>query len=244
MDYRITDGYADPAGSDAYYSERLLRLPHSLWCFQAPLDMPDIAPLPALQNGYVTFGSLNNLNKLGPQCIELWAKLLARLPGSRLLLATVPEGEARRALTQQFSALDIAAERLEFAGRLERKAFQKMFQQVDIALDPFPVNGGTTTCESLWMGVPVVALLGKRFVSRAGYSLLSALGRPEFVAATPEDYIEIALSLAADLDQLALTHAGLRAEMAASALTDAASFARHVEALYQTIWADWCASAR
>jgi len=242
MDYRITDQYADPAGSDAHYSEALLRLPHSLWCYRAPDNMPDVSPLPALQNGHVTFGSFNNFNKIRPQCIDLWATLLRRLPESRLLMLTVPEGEMRRQLAEQFSALGISIERIEFHGKLELNAFLKMFQKVDIALDPFPVNGGTTTCESLWMGVPVVVLVGNRFVSRASYSLLSAVGRQEYASETSKGYIKIALNLAGDLPRLAATRAGLRARMAASPLTDGAGFTRNLEALYRQTWVKWCAS--
>lgn len=242
MDYRITDQYADPPGSDAYYSEKLLCLPHSLCCYQAPPNMPDILPLPALQNGYVTFGSFNNFNKIRSQCIELWATLLRRLPGSRLLMMTVPEGEIRQRLIEQFSSLGVAPERLELHGKLALNDFHKMFRKMDIALDPFPLTGGTTTCETLWMGVPVVVLVGKRFISRVGYSFLSAVGRQEFSAETLEEYVKVALDLAADVDQLATTHAGLRRQVAASPLADAAGFTCDLENAYREVWKTWCAA--
>ena len=139
------------------------------------------------QNGYVTFGSFNNFNKIDRPCIELWAQLLRAVPDSRLLMVTVPEGESRQRLTEQFAARGVAPERLEFHGKLPASEFHRMLQRVDLTLDPVTVNGATTTCESLWLGVPVISLVGTRFLERAGLSILSAAGMHDFAAATPQD---------------------------------------------------------
>jgi protein O-GlcNAc transferase len=221
----------------------LLRLPHSLWCYRPASDMPEVQPLPALQNGYITFGSFNNSNKIDRLSIELWAGLLRALPRSRLLMVAVPDGEARQRLVQQFEALGIAPERLEIHGKLPGKDFFRMLQRADVTLDPVSVNGATTTCESLWLGVPVISLRGTRFVSRAGFSIMSAAGLDDFVAGNENGYIETAVRLAGDVSLLAEIRRGLRAKLAASALMDEAGFARNLERLYRDIWTKWCASA-
>ena len=240
MDYRITDRHADPEGNEAYYSEKLIRLPGSLCCYRPTGDMPEVAPLPALKNGYVTFGSLNNFNKLNDRCLELWSVLLKAVPTARLLMLTVPEGTAREQLIEKFAGLGISASRLELHGKFPYREFHQMFGRVDIALDPFPVTGGTTTCETLWMGVPVIVLAGQRFISRVGYSFLSAAGLHDFAAHSPEDYIAVATRLADNIPLLAKIHDGLRARVAASPLTDAAAFTRNLENAYREIWSKWC----
>ena len=243
MDYRLTDAHADPEGSEGYYTEKLLRLPDCLCCYRPGKEMPEVATLPAQHNGYVTFGSFNNFNKINRACIELWAQLLRAVPESWLLMVTVPEGELRRELTEQFAALGVAAERLELHGRLPSGEFLRLFQRADIALDPFPVTGGTTTCDSLWMGVPVVVLVGRRYISRVGLSFLSAAGLPELAADTAEGYLEVATKLAADLPRLAALRAGLRSQMAGSALTNETAFTRNLEHLYRKVWTEWCNAA-
>ncbi|MHB9119856.1 MAG: tetratricopeptide repeat protein, partial [Burkholderiales bacterium] len=239
MDYRLTDICTDPVGSEAFYSERLLRLPDSLWCYRLPPDTPEAAPLPALQNGYVTFGSFNNFNKVNRHSIELWAALLHVVQNSRLLMVTVPEGNARQALAQQFAALGVDTQRLEFEGKLPSDAFRKRFQTVDITLDPITVNGATTTCESISMGVPVISLTGARYLSRAGLSILTAAGLRDFAADSPEAYIKIAYDLAANLPLLADIRQRLPAQVKASPLVDVSTFTRNLEALYRDAWTTW-----
>ena len=242
MDYRITDGHADSRGSEERYTETLLRLPHSLWCYRPIAGMPEVLPLPALRRGYLTFGSFNNFNKQDPSTIDLWAALLRALPDARLLMVTVPEGEARTRLSEQFAKQGVAAERLEFHGKLPSAEFHRLLSQVDMALDPVNVNGATTTCESLWLGVPTLSLKGNSFLSRAGWSILSAAGVPEFAADNTQDYIKIATRLAADLPALARIRAGLRTRLAASPLMDETGFTRDLERIYRDVWTKWCVS--
>jgi len=241
MDYRLTDGRADPPGaSDARYVERLLRLPHSLWCFAPPAQMPAVGPLPANAAGHVTFGSLNSVYKLTPRLLELWSRLLAALPASELVLATVPAGEARERIAREFAAHGIEAARLEFHGFLSWEDFWALHQRIDIALDTFPCNGGATSCESLWMGTPLIGRAGDAFLARAGLSILSTIGLGELVAQGEDEYLRLALDLARDLPRLGRLRAGLRERMRASPLLDAAGFTRELEQLYRAAWTQWC----
>jgi predicted O-linked N-acetylglucosamine transferase (SPINDLY family) len=238
IDYRLTDNYTEPEDAadpaDSYYTEKLLRLPNSIWCYSP--DDAEITPLPALQNGYITFGSFNNIKKVGAECIALWAKLLHHIPSSRLLMVTVSEGSLRDQLTRQFGAHGIAAERLEFAPKMPTVKFRKKLQEVDITLDPFPVNGATTTCESLVLGVPVLAMVGERFLARAGYSILNAAEMPEFVAKNEEDFLRIAGELANDLPRLAQIRAEMREKLFKTPLLDRKLFARNLETAFRNTW--------
>lgn len=242
FDWRLTDGVTEPIGqSERYYMERLYRLPHSLWCYQPFADMGEVSALPALAGGGVTFGSFNNYAKVGPRVVALWASVLHAVPGSRLLMITVPAGEAQSALLAQFAGHGIGPERLELHGKLARTAYVAAFSRVDVALDPFPCNGGTTTCDALWMGLPVVTLVGERFLSRASLSVLTAAGWAEFAAADEAAYVACCVRLASDVAALAALRAAIRPRIAASPLMDAQGFARDIEAAYRNLWAQWCA---
>lgn len=243
MDYRLTDAYADPPGaSERRYRERLLRLPHGLWCYRPPAEgMPEAGALPALSKGHVTFGSMNNVAKLNAGLVGLWADLLLRVDDAHLLLATIPPGSTRERLLRIFVAKGIDIRRIEFSDRLPKSGFQALHKQVDIALDAYPCNGGATTCETLWLGVPVVSLAGEAFRSRAGVSLLSAAGLPQLVAHSGAEYLDIAASLARDRERLGQLRAGLRENLRASPLMDAVAFARALEAQYRGAWREWCA---
>jgi protein O-GlcNAc transferase len=238
IDYRLTDDYTEPRSGDAdqYYTEKLLRLSNSVWCYRPHDQMPEITLLPALQNGYLTFGSFNNVNKVGLESITLWAKLLRALPTSRLIVATVTEGEIRTRLKREFAEYGVAEDRIDFCGKLHTQEFLNKMQEVDVTLDPFPVNGATTTCESLWLGIPVLTLVGDRFLSRAGLSVLNAARLPEFAASTEEAYIEAAKSLANDLPQLAKLRAGMREQLKTTPLLDQQRFTRNLENTYREIW--------
>ncbi|MDO8653797.1 MAG: tetratricopeptide repeat protein [Undibacterium sp.] len=240
MDYRITDGYADPPGSEGSYSEQLLRLPDSLCCFQPGKDMLELTPLPALKNKFITFGSFNNSNKLDQNAIALWAQILLAVPSSRLLMLTIPKGERRDWIEKQFVDAGVVRERIEFHGKLPALEFQDMIRRADIALDPLLVTGGTTTCESLWMGVPVIVLVGQRFIHRVGASFLHSAGLPQYAATTPTEYVQIAMDAAADISGLAQLRAGIREQLAASALMDQTRFTHNFEITLRTIWEQWC----
>jgi protein O-GlcNAc transferase len=245
MDYRLTDAYADPPGaSERRYRERLLRLPHGLWCYRPPADaVPEAGPPAAPRKGHVSFGSMNNVAKLNPQLIGLWAELLRQVSGARLLLATIPPGKARERVRGIFAAQGVDLRRIEFFDRLSKIEFQALHREVDIALDAYPCNGGATTCETLWLGVPVVSLAGEVFQSRAGLSLLSAVGLPELVAGSPAEYLAIVRELAQDPARLQQLRAGLRESMRGSPLCDAPAYTRALEDAYRGIWCDWCTRA-
>ena len=242
MDYRITDGCADPPGSEAAYTETLLRLPHSLWCYRPGEGMPGVSPLPALRNGHLTFGSFNSFNKLDEETLLLWAELLRALPQARLRIATVPEGAMRARVLEWFASHGVGAAQVECLGKLPTRAFQQELAACDLALDPLHVNGATTTCEALWLGVPTLSLKGSRFLERAGWSLLCAAGLPELAVDSREDFLALAKRLAADLPALARLRAGLRPRLAASPLMDEAGFTRDLERLYREAWRSWCAA--
>jgi predicted O-linked N-acetylglucosamine transferase (SPINDLY family) len=232
MDYRVSDGYMDPPGvADALYTEKLLRMPHSLWCYRPPAPTPDVNPLPALQRGVTTFGSLHSFTKISRQVIDLWARILARQPGSELLMAGAPSGETGARLRAQFAAHGVDAARVHLIGKLNFDDYLKLYHRIDIGLDAFPYAGGTTTCESLWMGVPVVTLAGAYGVARAGVSLLTSARLAELVADSPERYVEIATDLARDPRRLAGLRGSLRERMQRSPLMDEAAFTRAFEAV-------------
>ena len=244
MDWRLTDAVAEPVGqSEAHYTERLYRLPHSLWCYQPFEDMDEVSALPALAQGGVTFGSFNNYAKVGPRVVALWASVLRAVPDSRLVMITVPAGESQESLWDRFESLGVSRTRVVLHDRLDRRTYVSLFSTVDVALDPFPCNGGTTTCDALWMGLPVVALKGGTFLSRASLSVLSACGCEAYAAADEAAYVEICRRLAGDLPGLAATRATLRGQLAASPLLDAPAFARDIEAAYRDMWTQWCAGS-
>jgi len=241
MDYRITDPYLDPPGrNDAFYSEQTIRLPETYWCYHPAIATPDVAPLPAQAAGHVVFGCLNKLVKVSPPVLAAWCDLLRAVPQATLLLH-VPPGSQRDQILNVFVQAGIAPERITFVARMRLPDYFITHHQIDIALDPFPWVGGMTTCDALWMGVPVVSLAGELGVSRGGLSILSNIGLPELVAHTTADYVAIAAGLAGDLPRLAELRHTLRSRMQASPLMDAQRFSRHLEAAYRQMWQHWCA---
>lgn len=246
MDYRLTDWHTDPAGFEAFNSEQLMRLPDSFFCYRPPQASPPVADLPALRAGHITFGSCNALIKLNATIINLWANILTAVPHSRLLLKThgLTSALTRQELTKRFTDLSIHAERLILLESSAPPEHLSAYHQIDIGLDTFPFNGGTTTCEALWMGVPVITLAGDRSVSRLGTSILSVVGLTQLIAPTAEDYVTIATQLAQDVPALQTLRAGMRDQMTHSALMDGPRFARQVEALYREMWEKWCQKKR
>lgn len=239
MDFRLVDSVTDPAGiADQWASEQLLRVPGGFLCYQPPEGAPEVAPAPVSRNGFVTFGSFNNPSKLTPATLGAWGRLLIDLPGSRLLLKgqSFADPGARDRFVASFTALGIEPSRIDLRAQTPGAADHlALYGEIDLALDPFPYNGATTTCEALWMGVPVVTLLGERHAARVGASLLTQMGLSEWIAADLQAYHAIALSLAQDPVKMAAARRGLRARMAASSLCNGADFARKLEALYQKI---------
>ncbi|MBE0614763.1 MAG: tetratricopeptide repeat protein [Burkholderiales bacterium] len=244
MDYRISDAYADPPGTEVRYVEKLLRMPHSLWCYQPPQAAAPDNPAPVLANGHVTFGSFNAAYKLHPGLIKVWADILRAVPDSRLLLVNVPTEAARERISAWFNAEGIAEDRIELQARLPSAEYWAAHRRVDLALDPFPCNGGATTCETLWLGVPVITLAGDSFVGRAGLSLLSNCGLAHMIAASTQEYVALAAELAGDPARLVAMRKTLQESLPGSSLLDGQTFARAMEAQYRTIWRHWCEQER
>lgn len=245
IDWRITDIHADPPGEgEAFHSERLARLPKTFLCFQPPGDAPPVQPPPAVKNGWVTFGSFNALPKVSPEVVQTWARLMERTPGSRLVLKALGLGDApsRERMVGEFAKHGIAPDRLTVLP-MERtlQAHLGRYHEMDIALDPFPFNGTTTTLEALWMGVPVVALAGDRHAARVGASILANAGLGDLVAENTTEYIALAVRLAGDRERLADMRRSMRERIAGSPLRDAAGFVNALEIAYREIWASWCA---
>lgn len=243
IDYFLSDRFETPPGSEAHFSETVIRLPDGFHCYGPPSYAPEVAPLPAGLNGAVTYGCFNNLAKVTPQVIALWAKVLEAVPGARLLLKTkaLDDPDAQAWYRERTAAAGIAPERLMLAGGAPHAELLAAYGEVDITLDPFPYSGGLTTLESLWMGVPVVTLSGETFAGRHSTSHLMNIGLTELIAATPQDYVAIAAGLANDRDRLAGLRAGLRARLAASPICDAERHTRNLEAAYRGMWRAWCA---
>jgi len=236
IDYRLTDQYLDPPPSDdRFYSEESIHLPRCYWCYPAAEQAPDVAPLPALAAGHVTFGCLNNFGKVSAGALSTWSQLLRQVPNSRFLLHA-HEGSHRDRTRRQLAAAGIDPDRLQFVAMQSMTQYFHQHNRIDIALDPFPYPGGTTTCDALWMGVPVVSRAGQTAVSRAGLSILSNAGLSELVAHDAEQYVQIATELAGDLSRLHQLRVDLRPRMRRSALMDAPRFTADVEAAFRRMW--------
>ena len=244
IDWRLVDAITDPPGSEALTVERLYRLPDGFLCYRPSDKAPEIRPLPLLERGGVTFGTFNNPAKLSAATIACWARILLALPQSRLLLGShvLTDPLFRSRLRRRFQKLGVPLAQLDLRPGIGDMALHLgRYHEVDIGLDPFPYCGTTTTCESLWMGVPVVSLAGDGHVARVGASLLHRLGLDDLVATGEDAYVATAVRLAGDPARLATLRAGLRQRMQASPLMDATGFARQVEAAYRQMWRDWCA---
>jgi predicted O-linked N-acetylglucosamine transferase (SPINDLY family) len=240
MDVRLSNADADPPTNDAYCSERLYRLPRLWWTFRPAPDLPDVIALPAASKGHVTFCSTNQIAKINDGVIVLWAKILHAVPDSRLALMGISSEHAQGQLTRRFAAHGIGAERLECHRFLTLERFRGVLANTDISLDTFPYNGGTTTCETLWLGVPCVTLVGQSFASRMGYALLREIGLEELAGESREAYVRIAVELARDPERLKQIRTDMRARLQASSLGDEAGFTRVLECAYRGMWRDFC----
>jgi protein O-GlcNAc transferase len=238
VDYLIGDPVSTPLAATQRFTERVVRIEPSRLCYAPPTYAPGVAPAPVARNGFITFGSFNRLSKIVAPVIELWAATLRALPASRLLLknAAFADARTREALGAHFQRLGIARERLELRAHSPHQQMLDEYADVDIALDPFPYNGGLTTCEALWMGVPLLAVMGDSMISRQSAALLHAAGLSSWVAADADDFVRRALSFASDPAALAALRAGMRAHLQRGALMDAARFTRGFETALEAMW--------
>jgi len=242
VQYLIADEHIIPPADEPYYSERVLRMPQCYVSFDPPADAPPVGPLPCGAHDRLTFGSLNNPAKFNAEVIACWARLLAQLPEARLLLRYkgLDDTIVRQRFVAQFAAAGVAPERLEIQGRVSYAQYLAEYNRIDVGLDPFPFVGGATTCEALWMGVPVITLAGRTFAGRRGLSYLRNVGLADLVATDPDDYIERAVALAQDRARLTTLRAELRPRMAQSPLCDGVRTAEHLLELLNGPWQAWC----
>lgn len=243
IDYRVTDSLCDPPGmTERFNTEKLLRIDPIFWCYLPPEGVAEVGELPAMENGVVTFTSVNNFTKVTPEVQRLWAKILAAAPGSRMIMQTsaLSSEHTQEKVKKIFAEEGVGAERLEFRPWSDFNSYMKLLERSDMTLDPFPFNGGTTTCHSLWMGAPVITLAGDRHASRMGLSMMHCIGLPEFVAKTPDEYVQIAVHFANDLSRLSEIRKGMRQRLTNSPLLDGAAYTRHLENAYRQVWHTWC----
>ncbi len=242
IDYFLTDAVETPRGAEKWFTEEVIRLPDGYACYDPPAYAPGVGPLPALSRGYVTFGCFNKLVKVNSDVVALWARLLHRLPTARLVLKTRPLGDAgvRERYHAMFEAHGVERERVELLAPSPHAELLAHYNEIDIALDPFPYSGGLTTCEALWMGVPVVTLAGETFAGRHSATHVYNVGLGDWVVETPADYLAVAERWSRDVAALADLRAGLRARMAASPLCDGVRFTRNLEAAFRVMWTRYC----
>jgi len=247
IQYRLVDAFTDPPDEPANASEELWRLPECFICYTPPDDAPEPAPPPCVENGSITFGSFNEAKKISHEIVELWARVLDAVPGSRLLLkaASFEDPSVRNQLAQRFAAHGVKDDRLEIVGRIPKRADHLAFySRVDIALDTFPYHGTTTTCEAMWMGVPTITLKGDRHAARVGCSLLHTVGLDDLIALDHDSYVNIASRLAAEPARLVELRKTFRQRMRASCLCDPDRFTRALEQAYRAMWVRWCENPR
>ncbi len=246
IDYFLTDNRETPPGYEEFYSEKLLRLPDGYVCYLPPSYAPEIGPLPAERNGHVTFGCLNNLMKFSGGTLNAWAQILHAVPNSVLYLRCPQFSSlgARQRIGASFRENGIVEERVHFAGRTPHRDFLKTYNEIDMALDPFPYSGGLSTCEALYMGVPVLTHAGEIFAARHSVSHLTSVGLTDWIATSSAGYIEKARTHAADIENLASLRGSLRRRVVASPLCDAPRFGKNLGAALRTIWAEYCEAER
>jgi protein O-GlcNAc transferase len=237
IDYRLTDPHLDPPGeTDAFYAERSVRLPHSFWCYRPSARAPEVNPIPAMSAGHITFGCLNNFSKVTSAALDLWSRVLHAVPDSKLLLLC-SGGSVRIETADYFASKAIDPHRIRFANR--GNGYVLEYHRIDIALDPIPYTGHSTTLDALWMGVPVITLPGATSLSRGSVTALTNTGLTEMIAATEADYVSTASRLASDLPRLAAFRETLRSRLACSPICDEAGFTASLEAGYRRMWRDF-----
>ncbi|MCD6306590.1 MAG: tetratricopeptide repeat protein [Deltaproteobacteria bacterium] len=243
MDYRISDEIADPSGeSEIFHTETLIRLQDGFLCYMPPDNAPPVSESPLRKAGRITFGSFNNLPKVNERVAEIWSRILRQVPRSRLLLKSkqLSNAAVRKRCLDMFLKSGITPDRIKLhPATASLEAHLRLYNEVDIGLDPFPYNGTTTTCETLWMGIPVVTLKGDRHSARVGASILTRIGLDFLVCDTEQGYVRTAVALASDSGTLNKLRKGMRERMIQSPLCDGASFARRMETAYQEMWDNW-----
>lgn len=242
MDWYLTDRWETPEGFEPLYNEKLLRMPDGYVCYSPPSNAPAVAELPAVANGYVTFGCFNNIAKVTPETMQAWASILRQIPNSRLIMKThqLTDQTTTAGLLADFSMLGISSTRIELRGSSVHRAFMGEYNDIDIALDPFPYSGGLTTCEALWMGVPTITLPGETFASRHSASHLSNAGLADWITESTSDYIRAAVRRASELDTLVELRAGMRNRVRKSPLCDAPRFGHNLGSAIRRAWREWC----
>ncbi len=239
VDYRVTDPLSDPEGvTEPLAAEALLRLPEVPWCYAPPKADVPVTALPCLAKKWFTFGCLNNPAKISEACLAAWTKLVISIPGTRLVVLGGQSNAGVKKLADRFVQGGILRDRVEVISRVPKEQYFETYQRFDVTLDPFPYNGGVTTGDSLWMGVPVLTVAGNTYVSRQGLMANAAVGLPEFVADSPESLIDLARSWSKRRDELAAIRAGLRARLLASPLGDAPRYVRNLETALREVWAN------
>jgi predicted O-linked N-acetylglucosamine transferase (SPINDLY family) len=243
MDYVLSDRFQTPPSVDDFYRERILRMPDGYICFDIPANGPPVSPLPALERGAVTFCCFNNPAKITPQAVEVWSRIMHRLPGSRMIFkyGGWSNADVVQRYVDMFASHAIDVDRLEFLGFSPHAEFLAEYHRVDLALDTFPYSGGLTTCEALWMGVPVVTCPMETFASRHSLSHTSNVGLTETVARDLQDYEEIVVSLATNLPHLAKLRSTLRDRVEQSPLCNGPRFAENWHQIMRSVWREWCA---
>ena len=242
MDYRITCDFQDPVGEEQFHTERLVRLPGGSACFVPPEAAPPVAPLPALERGEITFGSLHRLDKITGATFDHWSRILAAVPDSRLLIFwPTLHGSRKEWMLEEFAARGIPKQKLDLRHETDENGYLAVYHEIDIGLDPIPWTGSTTTKEALWMGVVALALYGSRRSARGSAVVLHQIGLDELIAASPDHYVELAIQLAGNVGRLAMLRQAMRNRMRQH-LRDPLSFTRGLEAAFRTMWRDWCAA--
>jgi protein O-GlcNAc transferase len=238
IDYRFTDLIVDPMGeADELHSETLVRLANGFQCYKGNEAVHSNSELPFKKRGHITFGSFNNLTKVTPEVIKVWSNILHAVPKSCLILKAKQLQYGASHYLDYFKQEGIAEDRIKLYEQLpSMEDHLELYNAIDIGLDPFPFNGATTTCEALWMGVPVITLLGDRHVGRVGASILTNVGLTDFIAQDIDGYIQLAVEMAANTDYLQEIREGLRERMQRAPLCDGRSFASDVESAYQEMW--------
>ncbi len=239
MDYLLADAHHVPVEHEPYYTERVVRLPNDYVCYSPPANCPDPGPLPALSNGHVTFAAFANPSKVNPELLKCWEEILASLPNSHLILCyrgwQDPLNQSR--IRESFASPSVA-QRVRFAWKQSSHELFQLYRQVDIALDTFPYSGGLTTCEALWMGVPTVTMTGDRFAGRHATSHLINAGYSDWVTTSVEEYIERAVNMASQVEELSRLRRSMRSQTANSPLCDGLGFASDFESLILDLVSD------